>query len=137
MNRFNIFFDGGTHGRPGVGDQSGYGSWEVEFNGFSKKISRMIFKASDYKLSAISNNSAEYLALAAACVWLQSVKDKHLYTVVIHGDSQLVINQILGDYKAKAPHLRHFCRRIRELLKDFNWTAQWQKRDHNVSRFGH
>lgn len=133
MTTFNIYFDGGT--RP---DRDGYGSWEVRWNGFSKKVSRTLFRAIHHNLPLITNNSAEYLALLGALEWLWSVHDKHKYDVKIHGDSQLVLKTLSGEYKTKKPHLKEFRDRCHERLSGFNnFETIWHGRIHNVMRFGH
>lgn len=37
-NVFKVYFDGGDHG------ERAYGSWEVEFNGFRKRVHRQSFR---------------------------------------------------------------------------------------------
>lgn len=129
---FQIYFDGGT-----CANSNGYGSWEVRWNGFSKKVSRTQFNSQKLGLH-ISNNVAEYLALTVALEWLKSVKDKHGYRILIHGDSQLVLKTLTGEFKTKAAHLIPLRDVCRYLLKDFSgFKTQWQGRAHNVERFGH
>lgn len=157
MTTFKIYFDGGTLAkrspkhdwiknptRPDSGRTheieggEGYGSWEVEWNGFSKKVSREIFKPEDYELPTITNNSAEYLSLMEALIWIQSVADKNSFTVKIHGDSQLVLFTLSGRYQTKKPHLKSFRDRCLKLLEDFSgFSVEWQGRINNVRRFGH
>lgn len=136
MTTFNIYFDGGTNGSP-QGNHGGYGSWEIVWNGFSKKVSRAQFTNETFGLK-ITNNVAEYLSLIGALVWLQSVKEKGDYHVKIHGDSQLVLKQLTGEYKIKTEHLRYFHGQCKNLLSKFGkWETCWQKRLNNVRRFGH
>lgn len=132
METFRIFFDGGTSKG---GD--GYGSWEVIWNGFSKKVSKAKFSAKEIGC-IITNNVAEYQSLIEALAWLKSVQDKKNYEVVIHGDSQLVLYQITGRYKTKVHHLKRFKALCRDLLKEFgDWKTEWRPRINNVQRFGH
>lgn len=133
MTTFNIYFDGGMIGNTG----DGYGSWEVEWNGFSKKVSREAYKVNPM-LVFCTNNIAEYLSLLGALRWLNSVSDKKDYEVNIFGDSQLVLNQITGSFKVKTQHLKKFRDECRTILAEFNrWETKWKKRIHNVQRFGH
>lgn len=133
MSVFNLYFDGGTTS----GTSNGYGSFEVCFNGFSKHSSRIPFLSARVGLS-VTCNVAEYLSLIAALGFLRSVKGKSRYKVVIHGDSQLVLRQLSGRYKARANHLKPLLSRAKELLDGFGEVEiKWQPRINNVRRFGH
>lgn len=140
MNTFNIYFDGGTKGGPSLNSNSftgdGYGSWEVEFNGFSKKVSRTIFKASEFG-HTITNNVAEYLSLIGALKWIQSVQNRHSYDVFIQGDSQLVLYTLSGVNRVHKNHLKILRDEAISLLSGFKWKTKWYGRDNNVERFGH
>ncbi|PKU60058.1 hypothetical protein MA16_Dca029069 [Dendrobium catenatum] len=61
-----------------------------------------------------TNNEAEYEALLAGLEIAINVRIQHLQ---IFGDSQLVINQVLGIYKVGKVELAHYHRRALELLK--------------------
>lgn len=138
MTTFEIYFDGGTNGfnKSGSGGD-GYGSWEVRWNGFSKKASRVQFMSVKFG-QTITNNVAEYLSLTGALAWLQSVKQKCQYRIIIHGDSQLVLKTLTGEYKTKKPHLKTLRDHCQQLLKDFaGYSTCWQGRAHNLERFGH
>lgn len=50
-----------------------------------------------------TNNFAEYTALIKLLHWL---RDWGIKNALIYGDSQLVINQVLGKYKCRAPQLQ-------------------------------
>lgn len=47
-HHFHVYFDGGTCGQNGK-CHDGYGSWEVTFNRFSKKVERQKFLAGNLK----------------------------------------------------------------------------------------
>lgn len=133
QNKFSIYFDGGY----GFGSKHCYGSWEVQFNGFSKLVSRKSFFQSDCTVK-LSNNVAEYMALISALIWLDSVKDKCAYVIDIYGDSQLVINQLKGYYKTRCPQMKIMLAQCKNRLNHFGgFEAHWHKRDNNVARFGH
>lgn len=76
-----------------------------------------------------TNNHAEYCGLGFALRWLA---DHHWQGEELHifGDSALVINQVIGDWKCNAPHLIELRERIWELLKQlggkhaFNWIPR-------------
>lgn len=135
MKTFNVYFDGGTNGSNLV-RQTGYGSWEITFNGFSKRTERVQFGMLGEQ--RITNNVAEYLSLRSALEWLQSVKLKREYGIIISGDSQLVLFGLDGRYKTKAAHLIPLRDSCRALLNDFGiWHCVWKPRKESVERFGH
>lgn len=133
MNQtFKVYFDGGTSK-----DDNGYGSWEVIWNGFSKKVSRELFEAKRFG-RRITNNTAEYMSLLKALEWLQSVSNKEQYSVVISGDSQLVLYTLSGGYKTHKPHLQSLRDQCRNLLVGFDYyNTEWKARKNSVERFGH
>lgn len=140
ITTFKIYFDGGTDGinpSAGIGSNNGYGSWEVCWNGFSKKARRIPFLAGRIGQN-VTNNVAEYLALIGALQFLQSVKHKGFYRLEIYGDSQLVLKTLTGEFKARKPHLKPLRATCHELTKGFaGFKAIWNGRAHNVARFGH
>ncbi len=133
LSQFNVYFDGG-----GSHDFA-YGSWEVVWNGFKKREHRLNFKHwRSISGKGATSNVAEFLSLIGALEWLQSVKEKNNYTISIHGDSMLVINQLTGRYKCRKEHLRILRDDAVVLLQGWkDWTATWQSRINNLSRFGH
>lgn len=127
-NQFTIWFDGGY-------GSNGYGSWEVQFNGLSKRTEREQY--GNWQ-SGMTCNVAEYTALINALTWIQSVQDKKQYSVMIWSDSLLVVRQVLGQWKCKKDHLRKLRDRVRGLLDGFReFEIYWHRRHNNVIRFGH
>lgn len=56
-----------------------------------------------FKLAfACANNIAEYEALV---VGLELAIEMNMKNLTVHGDSQLIIKQVLNTYKVKEPHL--------------------------------
>jgi ribonuclease HI len=135
VNQINVYFDGGT-GKSSVKGVFGYGSWEVHFNGFVKRVERDPFAKNRVGYD-ITNNVFEYLALIGALEFLQTVQNKHLYEIKISGDSQLVIRQLTGGYRCKKSHLKKLRGHAIMLLTNFKWTVEWKPRVHSVRRFGH
>lgn len=128
---FDVYFDGG------YSNHKGYGSWEVEHNGFKKRVQEQFYRKSDYDVT-MTNNVAEWLALIGALQWLQSVRDKSLYTLSIHGDSQLVIRQLSGVYRCKSAAMALMRDDAVGFLTGWeSWSAHWNNRSHSVKRFGH
>ena len=63
-----------------------------------------------------TNNVAEYEALLIGLYLLKNLKAKK---ILIQGDSELIINQIKGEYSAKNPRLREYRNSTLYLLKTF------------------
>lgn len=78
-----------------------------------------------------TNNVAEYTALAKALEWLVAsnlVSDK----VVINSDSQLVVNQLEGNYKVKAKRIIPLYRQVLLLKRKFSDVEiSWVPREKN------
>ncbi|HYI23791.1 MAG TPA: ribonuclease HI family protein [Thermomicrobiales bacterium] len=128
---YEIVFDGGSLGNPGLG----YGSYEVTSGGdVLQRVERQEYG------QGVTNNQAEYRSLIGALAWLR----QHLgdnasgATVVVNGDSQLVLNQVRGTWKVKNEGLRPFHSQARELANQFgNVTFTWHDRSNSVRRLGH
>ncbi len=84
------WIDGASRGNPG---EAGFGvvveseRGELEICGF---------------LGRTTNNVAEYAGLIAALTW---ARDNNVEELTLYSDSQLLVNQLTGAYKVKAPHL--------------------------------
>lgn len=76
-----------------------------------------------------SSNIAEYRALIAG---LQGSLKAGVDVIHIVGDSQLIVRQVLGLYKAKKPELIKHRDFVLELLKQFeDFTIKWIPRQQN------
>ncbi|XP_024155938.1 uncharacterized protein LOC112163907 [Rosa chinensis] len=69
--------------------------------------------ALQFKFKAL-NNAAEYKALIAG---IQLAKELRVTRLAIFSDSQLVVNQVSGDFQAKEPHLSHYQALAKTLLQ--------------------
>lgn len=79
-----------------------------------------------------SNNVAEYSAAIRALEWL-SKSQLQKSPVVLRGDSRLIINQLRGEFKVKAPRLRELHLRAMSLLKEFSdLKLEWVDRSRNA-----
>lgn len=63
-----------------------------------------------------TNNEAEYKALIAA---LEAALDEGRADVDVEGDSQLIVNQVNGEWQVNEPHLRRLRDRVQELADEF------------------
>lgn len=79
--------------------------------------------------SGNTNNWAEYQGLIAGLRWLQ----RHGHTGVrVRGDSQLVVNQVGGQWATNAPALRPLCAEARGLVGELGVTLEWVPREKNA-----
>jgi ribonuclease HI len=99
-------FDGGSRGNPGP---AGIGAVVRAADGTALvTLGRFIGVA--------TNNVAEYKALIAA---LREAKSLGAKKVTIRGDSQLVIRQMLGQYRVKHPGIKPLYAEARSLADQF------------------
>jgi ribonuclease HI len=75
---------------------------------------------SEYGLAAhnSTNNVAEYTALIRALEWLLANNYENK-KILVRGDSQLVIRQIEGNFKVKAPNIIPLYRKVMSLISKF------------------
>lgn len=92
---------------------------------------------SDYGVAAkpfseeSTNNVAEYTALAKALQWLLA-NNFNCQKVEIKSDSQLVVNQLTGDYKVKARRILPLFKQVLFLKTKFqDIQIKWIPRDKN------
>lgn len=83
-----------------------------------------------------TNNVAEWSALGFALRWLLDHRqaDARGAELLIHGDSQLVCNQLTLRWRCNKAHLLRLRDRCRELLKQLaleSWRAEWVPRERN------
>ena len=128
-----IIFDGGSKGNPGLG----YGSYALRWPGQQQQIVQLTFG------QGVTNNEAEYDTLIAA---LEAVRNKlrdaraDLSTarLDIRGDSLLVVNQVLGEWKCSDERMRGRRDRVRTILHDFgDWKLAHHDRENSVRVLGH
>jgi ribonuclease HI len=97
------YFDGGARGNPGP---AGFGVYIVGDDG---KVLAEIGEG----IGVATNNVAEYRGLLAALQW---AVDHGVKTLAVKGDSQLLIQQMLGNYRVKNEGLLPLYRRARHLV---------------------
>ena len=112
-----IFTDGGSRGNPGV---AGAGVYIIDQNG--QEIHR------EYRyLGLKTNNEAEYSGLIGALNWININKDMYsIAQVNFHSDSQLMIRQLQGLYKVRAPNLIPIFQQAKELIRQINLPFKFQ-----------
>ena len=87
------YIDGGARGNPGP---AGYGVRIETADG------QLIEEFSE-SIGVATNNVAEYRGLLAALEWARS---RHPSAVHVRSDSQLLVQQMLGNYKVRHPSLQ-------------------------------
>ncbi len=129
-----IIWDGGSRGNPG----QGYGSFQI--TAVAKGKSRIETREFPGRMT---NNEAEYETLISALEMLAAKLrerglDPRSYILDLRGDSLLVINQILGKWKAKDRRMAAYRDQTRTLLEQFGGhTLRHHDRSHSVAALGH
>jgi ribonuclease HI len=145
-----LVFDGGSLGNPGPG----YGSYaliRVNDGQTSASPSTTLRTGSVEPKRVVqldfggemTNNEAEYDTLIAGLSDLiQRLAEAKLspseFSIEVRGDSQLVINQVSGVWKAKDERMRARRNQVRELLNRFAaYRLELQPRQESVRILGH
>lgn len=112
----NIYTDGGSRGNPGI---SGYGLVVYD----DQKT--LIYQESKF-LGIKTNNEAEYSGIIAALEWVKKNQSAYQITQLnFFADSQLMIRQLQGVYKVKAPTLLPLFSRAQQLLLQINLPTKF------------
>ena len=101
--------------------------WIVNMDGSSTLYARwigIILKSPEgdkFKYAAClqyqtTNNEAEYEALLK---WLELAKALGAKSIVVQGDSQLIINQVNGTCEVKEDRMKKYLSRVKQLVKNF------------------
>ena len=97
------YIDGGARGNPGP---AGYGVRVENSDG-------IVVEELQGFIGIATNNVAEYCGLLAALNYL----DKHKYrNVIIRSDSELLIKQMIGQFKVRHPRLQPLHKQAKELV---------------------
>lgn len=120
----NVYTDGGSRGNPG---HSGYGL--VIYDDDQK----IIFQESKY-LGIKTNNEAEYSGLIGALNWINDNQNSlKLSKINFYSDSQLMVRQMQGLYKVKAPNLIPIFQQTQKLISTISCPIKFTdvRRDFN------
>jgi ribonuclease HI len=104
---FAMNFDGCSKGNPGLG-----GAGAVIYYNNDEIWSGTFFVGEN-----ATNNHAEYAGLILG---LQQAIELDIKTLLVKGDSQLVLNHMTGVYKCKSPNLIELYNRAKELERSFD-----------------
>lgn len=116
---WKLFIDGAARKNPGF---AGAGVYLLEDD-------NPVFKKGFF-LEEKTNNQAEYLALLLGIFYAS----KHMAsddTLFIFSDSELLVKQLLGDYRVKNPDLKRLFDLAIELLQDLNYSICHVVREKN------
>jgi ribonuclease HI len=105
-----LYADGGSRGNPGP---AGAGVYLTDLEGAALDQEHRY-------LGEATNNVAEYSALILG---LEVARPHQPERLIVRMDSQLVIRQLLGEYKVKQAHLKPLFNQARELLASFPTVA--------------
>ena len=122
--KVSVYTDGGSRGNPGP---SGFGVVVSDDN------NRPITQISKY-IGVATNNESEYSALVEALSWLRdNVSTLDITDVVFYADSQLLVRQMQGKYKVKAPNIIPLYTKASTILKSLNISYNFRDipRDQN------
>lgn len=105
MNKIlTINCDGGARGNPGPAASA----FIVQLGG------KKIFEHGEY-IGSTTNNLAEYSAVYFALLWAKAKTEEISYeSILIKLDSQLVAQQLLGNYKVKDEDLKRVYQKIKD-----------------------
>ena len=77
-------------------------------------------------MGVTTNNIAEYTALKEALFFLaESGIVEEVDELLIQADSQLMIRQLLGQYKVKHPGIKEIYTQINKLLEEYSFVCKF------------
>jgi len=115
-----LHFDGCSKGNPGVA-----GAGAVIYEDGQEIYSKAVFVGEHE-----TNNVAEYTGLL---IGMQAVVERGIRKLIVRGDSQLIIRQMLGEYKVKSPGLLALYQQAKKIERHFqSVTYQHIYRDQNT-----
>ena len=113
--KLKIYSDGGARGNPGPAAIGVVVCDEKD---------EIVFEHAD-AIGEATNNTAEYCALVAG---LELAKRFGAKTVECFTDSELIMNQLAGNYKIKADHIRILHARAKKLAETFDSITYHHRR---------
>ncbi len=105
LSSAELYCDGAAKGNPGPGS---YGF-------VLTKDGSVIYEEGRY-LGRVTNNEAEYQGLIAG---LEAALDRCVRVLTVKADSELMVKQLRGEYRVKAPNLLPLFLKAKSLLNKF------------------
>ena len=103
---WTLYIDGGARGNPGPA-----GAGAVLYDGKKTKVAEM-----RWALGRATNNTAEYEGLIRGLDMAQTAGARRLE---VRSDSELIVKQMRGEYRVRAPHLMKAVLRAQAALSGF------------------
>lgn len=100
-----LYCDGASRGNPGPGAY-----------GFVLLSEKEIVFSQGARMGVVTNNVAEYEGLLKG---LEKSLELGATEIAVRSDSQLLVRQLLGEYKVKAPHIIPLVEKAKMLLSRF------------------
>lgn len=123
MKTLKIYTDGAARGNPGPSAAG----WLI------READGTILQEGKQYLGELTNNQAEYRALLLALVSAASLAKDWIVALEIHMDSELVVRQLLGEYKVKNEGLKPLFQQAKLALGKFSqYTIQYIPREQNA-----
>ncbi len=120
MGRVVLYTDGASRGNPG---DAAIGA--VLYDEHGERIGEI-----SEAIGVTTNNVAEYRALIAGLDLAAAFRPAHL---VVRADSLLLVRQLTGEYRVKAPGLKPLFADVRQRLRTFaKVTIEHVRRENNV-----
>jgi len=123
MSQLFIFTDGGARGNPGPA--------ACAF--IAKDSQNQIVNISSKVLGIATNNIAEYQGVIEALNWLVGLlakKEPIPDSIIFFLDSQLVVNQLQGNFKTKEIHLKNLLAQVKFLEQKLKMNISY----HHIPR---
>jgi len=118
----NIYTDGGSRNNGAEGESA------IGFIVCTQE-NKILYEKGQY-IGKGTNNQAEYTALISA---LKMAKVYNGKEINCYSDSQLMVKQLLGEYRVKNPGLRVLFEKVKELEGEFKTVSYTHvKREHNM-----
>lgn len=131
-HRVILYFDGASRNNPRGPAGCGWVLYDMDRCGADNYV---IAESAKYLGYEVSNNQAEYHGLIKGLKFIRdNIECDGLY---IRGDSEVVINQMSGDYQVRSPNIRAYYNKANDILsqidcefynfrhisRDKNWQA--------------
>ena len=124
MDHVTAYIDGASRGNPGPA-----ACGVAVLNSYDQPVEHV-----GKCLGTNTNNYAEYQGLLVA---LERARELGAKRITIRADSQLLVRQMLGQYKVKAPQLKPLAQRAQERLREFDeWHFEHVPREENSEADG-
>jgi ribonuclease HI len=118
---YHAYTDGGCR-RANPGDAA----WA--FIVYEEHGSREIARRSHAFPTPETNNHAEYMAIWQLLNWAAAAD---ICGILVHSDSQLVVNQLTGKWQTLDPNMERFKKQILELADELTIDFKWVPRELN------